>query len=255
MVVHSRVVSQEGAPRLVDRWTGRAVAWTFAVMAAIAVITAYPNLYELFRMAGETTLNSILEPLMVFLLAVVAVSARLEATQTGSRCPVLAWVALFIAIAAVSAANIWHGAAHGVAAMAIDEMPVTLTLVAAGIVTERASLSRRHPAAKTVPTVPASAGAVTHPGQPHRRSRAMCHTGRTAVYRLYDKDGALLYVGITCNLNQRFRQHARHKPWWPQVARKETEWHPARDAAARAELTAINAENPAYNIAGKVTAK
>ncbi|WP_371591635.1 GIY-YIG nuclease family protein (plasmid) [Streptomyces sp. NBC_00513] len=32
---------------------------------------------------------------------------------------------------------------------------------------------------------------------------------RTAVYRLYDAEGRLLYVGITMNLQQRLADHRR----------------------------------------------
>jgi hypothetical protein len=43
---------------------------------------------------------------------------------------------------------------------------------------------------------------------------------RTALYRLYDETGQLLYVGITTYPPKRFVEHERDKPWWPQVARR-----------------------------------
>lgn len=72
----------------------------------------------------------------------------------------------------------------------------------------------------------------------------------TALYRLFDGDGVLLYVGITDGVKARFAQHAATKPWWPEVARKTVEWHPTREAAAVAEAQAIRAENPARNVQG-----
>jgi hypothetical protein len=73
-------------------------------------------------------------------------------------------------------------------------------------------------------------------------------TERTAVYRLYGEGGALLYVGAAGVPDSRFRHHARHKPWWAEVARREIEWHADRPAALRAEAQAIIAERPLYNV-------
>lgn len=70
----------------------------------------------------------------------------------------------------------------------------------------------------------------------------------TALYRLYDTRGALLYVGVTNNPERRFKQHRDSKPWWPQVARKTVEWRPSRVRALAEEAAAITAETPVYNI-------
>jgi predicted GIY-YIG superfamily endonuclease len=71
---------------------------------------------------------------------------------------------------------------------------------------------------------------------------------RTAVYRFYDADGQLLYVGMTGNLGRRFAMHAATKKWWPQVARRTAEWFGDRGEAAQAEREAIRAEKPVHNI-------
>ena len=71
--------------------------------------------------------------------------------------------------------------------------------------------------------------------------------GRTAVYRLYDDAGDLLYVGVAKNPPARWKYHARHKAWWQEVADREICWHADRDAALRAEAAAIRAEQPRYN--------
>jgi predicted GIY-YIG superfamily endonuclease len=73
---------------------------------------------------------------------------------------------------------------------------------------------------------------------------------RTALYRFFDEGGALLYVGITANLESRWLDHEREKPWWPQVVEKTVEWFDNRPAAGAAELEAIKAEHPVHNVSG-----
>jgi hypothetical protein len=70
----------------------------------------------------------------------------------------------------------------------------------------------------------------------------------TALYRFFDADGRLLYVGITFAIRQRWYAHAQEKTWWPQVAHKQVEWLPNRYRAAKAEIAAIKAERPLYNV-------
>ncbi|MFF5422428.1 GIY-YIG nuclease family protein [Streptomyces misionensis] len=72
---------------------------------------------------------------------------------------------------------------------------------------------------------------------------------RAAVYRLYDADGALLYVGSAYDPEVRCKAH-RNKPWWPQVERRTEEWHPTRLNAYHAEMAAISTEAPAHNAMG-----
>lgn len=73
-------------------------------------------------------------------------------------------------------------------------------------------------------------------------------TVRTALYRFYDADEALLYVGVTDDTNVRWKTHAAVKPWWPQVARKTVEWHDDRKIAEAHERRAIREENPLHNV-------
>ncbi|MFD7705663.1 GIY-YIG nuclease family protein [Streptomyces sp. NPDC059786] len=71
---------------------------------------------------------------------------------------------------------------------------------------------------------------------------------RTALYRLYDDTGRLLYIGITYRPEARWKAHAATKTWWPDVASKVTEWHATRLLAEAAEVAAIKAELPLYNV-------
>ena len=70
---------------------------------------------------------------------------------------------------------------------------------------------------------------------------------RTAVYRLYDADVRLLYVGMAYSPVARWAAHARDKEWWCLVAHKTVEWYDDRPKAAAAEIAAIQAENPPWN--------
>jgi predicted GIY-YIG superfamily endonuclease len=70
---------------------------------------------------------------------------------------------------------------------------------------------------------------------------------RTALYRLYDADEHLLYVGITTNPKTRWGRHARDKHWWPEVSRKTVEWFETRKSAERIEKIEVEEERPRYN--------
>lgn len=68
-----------------------------------------------------------------------------------------------------------------------------------------------------------------------------------SLYRLYDEEGVLLYVGVTSNLWQRLRAHAG-RDWWNKVARTTVEWIATREEGLKAEARAIEDERPLYNI-------
>lgn len=73
----------------------------------------------------------------------------------------------------------------------------------------------------------------------------------TLVYRLYDRDDSLLYVGITVDHVARFRQHRNwHIDWWPAVDHVIFEEHPNRAEAAYAEMVAMILERPRKNVVG-----
>lgn len=76
------------------------------------------------------------------------------------------------------------------------------------------------------------------------------HQGRTALYRLFDESGRLLYIGVSHKPDVRWGQHSEEKDWWPQVDKRAVEWHDSRKAAERAELLAIAKEHPVFNVVG-----
>ena len=68
----------------------------------------------------------------------------------------------------------------------------------------------------------------------------------TNLYRCFDGDGQLLYVGISWS-TKRFRQHKNGKSWWREVATISIEHYPTRRQALNAEREAIQTEDPIYN--------
>lgn len=73
-------------------------------------------------------------------------------------------------------------------------------------------------------------------------------TRRTALYRLFDLEGRLLYVGVAFDPEGRWKGHAYDKEWWEQVVEKRVVWHETRLDALAAELAAIRDELPKYNV-------
>jgi predicted GIY-YIG superfamily endonuclease len=70
----------------------------------------------------------------------------------------------------------------------------------------------------------------------------------TVLYRLFDSEDRLLYVGITDRYGLRMGQHRTSKWWWPRVHRTETEWFASRAVAETMEVRAIRSERPLYNV-------
>jgi predicted GIY-YIG superfamily endonuclease len=71
---------------------------------------------------------------------------------------------------------------------------------------------------------------------------------QTALYRFFDEEGGLLYVGITQRFGQRWSTHMRTKPWWSDVRSHTAQWYADRPTAAAAEVEAIKTEKPRHNV-------
>ena len=75
----------------------------------------------------------------------------------------------------------------------------------------------------------------------------------TILYRAFDAEHRLLYVGISSNPAQRLGQHTNSGPWdWVHHTVEITlEPYSDRKSAAAAERCAIRDEDPVWNIAGR----
>jgi predicted GIY-YIG superfamily endonuclease len=69
------------------------------------------------------------------------------------------------------------------------------------------------------------------------------------LYRMYDKDSYLLYVGISAYLSTRLGAHQASKDWWFEVSTITLEHYIDRNSALQAERDAIAHEHPRENVA------
>lgn len=73
---------------------------------------------------------------------------------------------------------------------------------------------------------------------------------RGAVYRYFDDNERLLYVGVSKVPDARDRTHRRSSPWFQFVARRDVTWYSTQKEAEIAEARAIADEAPLFNVAG-----
>jgi hypothetical protein len=67
------------------------------------------------------------------------------------------------------------------------------------------------------------------------------------VYRLYDKNGGLLYIGSSINLSQRLRSHQRYEKWGAEIASVRVQPYPNQSKARDEEKAQIWLLNPLHN--------
>lgn len=72
----------------------------------------------------------------------------------------------------------------------------------------------------------------------------------TSLYRFYDADNRLLYVGITSHLPRRLDEHAS-KSWWARVQIVRVQHFGDPEEARGRERRAIATEWPLYNVTGR----
>ena len=70
------------------------------------------------------------------------------------------------------------------------------------------------------------------------------------LYRFFDSEGTLLYVGISNDWISRLRHHEQHSDFFSAVSDITFERYPDRPAVVAAELMAITTEDPLFNRAG-----
>lgn len=74
---------------------------------------------------------------------------------------------------------------------------------------------------------------------------------KITLYRYFDSDDRLLYVGITGDNTKRQSQHRRSSFWFGEISYAEFEHYDTREEADESETKAILNEKPMYNIAKK----
>ena len=70
----------------------------------------------------------------------------------------------------------------------------------------------------------------------------------TYLYRHFNSDNKLLYVGISLNSINRLNQHKSSSGWFDEISNVTIEKHQSRKEALIAERSAIYNESPKYNI-------
>ena len=70
----------------------------------------------------------------------------------------------------------------------------------------------------------------------------------THLYRLWNADGELLYIGISKSAMRRLTDHQKGKSWGDEVSQVTIENVATRAEAERLEADAIASERPKYNV-------
>ena len=76
----------------------------------------------------------------------------------------------------------------------------------------------------------------------------MTSSGPQHLYRWFNSDDLLLYVGISVNAYTRAKHHQKNAEWWPEASKMTLEVYPDRHSVEEAEKKAIRDEKPKYNI-------
>lgn len=106
---------------------------------------------------------------------------------------------------------------------------------------------RRNGAVMTL--VPPEIPGVSEQSKPKKIKKPKSSVGREHIlYRMFDSESRLLYIGITMNIRHRVAAHRSTKEWWTNVAVIKVERLPTRAAALEAERNAIALEKPAHNV-------
>jgi predicted GIY-YIG superfamily endonuclease len=73
---------------------------------------------------------------------------------------------------------------------------------------------------------------------------------KTTLYRYFDSDNRLLYVGVSGDNTKRQSQHRRSSFWFGEIMSATFEHYDSREDALEAEAQAIKREHPMHNVAG-----
>jgi hypothetical protein len=208
----------------------RLTAAAVLLVAAIAAVVSFVHIEHLAVTHGQTVLAAMLLPVSIDGTVAAASLVMLRAARAGLGTPWLARVMLGLSVVATLAANIAYGARYGLTGSLLSGWPAVAFIGSAEMAIGMVRRVRNAP----VPEAPDPEQLLTGT--------------RTALYRLRNEAGELLYVGVSLAPDFRFYDHARLKDWWPEVCDKSVEWFDSRDDAFAAERAAIAAEQPKYNI-------
>lgn len=75
------------------------------------------------------------------------------------------------------------------------------------------------------------------------------------LYRYYDENDVLLYIGLTANFPQRNGNHSHYSLWFCNCAKITLERFSSKDELAKAEKEAVINEKPLFNITYSTTIK
>lgn len=73
-----------------------------------------------------------------------------------------------------------------------------------------------------------------------------------AVYRHFDENGVLLYVGSSAHIKVRTQAHSNKSTWFGQVRTITIAPMSSYEEALKAETEAIKSESPRYNVMGRL---
>jgi len=86
-----------------------------------------------------------------------------------------------------------------------------------------------------------------HP-KPSPAKRKGVRRRETVLYRYYDDQDVLLYVGVSANMPGRLEGHEADSTWMDFAARSTMDHFAERDDAEAAEVAAIEADHPLFNV-------
>lgn len=81
------------------------------------------------------------------------------------------------------------------------------------------------------------------------RKRGVNFFDNGTLYRFFDADGRLLYVGASGRFQKRVASHRAHAKWWDVAAMCRIQRYPTLREALAAEAVVIATEHPIHNIA------
>lgn len=77
--------------------------------------------------------------------------------------------------------------------------------------------------------------------------------GYYILYRHFDSNKQLLYIGITNNIHSRISGHRLISKWFLDIANITLEHFPSRSMLIKAEIEAIQKEHPKHNVINKTS--